>query len=303
MRDGYLAAQLARAGIERRFAIDIGSVVAGVRPMGLLHCEYEKVQGVESVLHEFQLTKLAGRRLFRSQDRLSRESVLSVTPNSNSDDWYEIWYGQKLPQGVSPEQLFSETGLFLGYPQCCRDAMNSDGCLATLYRRYLQEDRKRNWRINRLAALFHPTILMPDFFPCSLSCREAVSFASAIQSASGGFLGQEDVSSATQAMKAPLTVIGDAIFSWPAWSISDGRLEVRADSSLKESLKNVANALSGTDGNYAILLSFEHLDGAASCKQLSELRILRTNGEVTDLPLEVDYCAQAQRPSAEQATS
>lgn len=289
MKDGHLAAQLVKAGIEKRFAIDIGSVVAGVRPVGLLHCEYEKVQGVESILHEFQLRMLAGRKLFRSQDGDSRESVLSTAPSNNSDEWYEIWYGKKLPHNVCPEQLFSETGLFLGYPECCRNAMRGDGCLAALYRRYIQEDRQRNWRINRLAALFHPTILMPDFFPCSLSCSEAVSFASAIQSASSGFLSQKDIILATQAMKAPLTVIGDTIVSWPRWSISGGRLEVCVGNSLREDLRNVANSLSGINGDQAILLSFDHLVGAGSCKQLCELRIQGNNGELTDLPLRVDY--------------
>ena len=289
MKDGHLAAQLVKAGIEKRFAIDIGSVVAGVRPVGLLHCEYEKVQRVESILHEFQLRMLAGRKLFRSRDGDSRESVLSTAPSDNSDEWYEIWYGKELPHNVCAEQLFSETGLFLGYPECCRNAMRGDGCLAALYRRYIQQDRQRNWRINRLAALFHPTILMPDFFPCSLACSEAVSFASAIQSASRGFLSQEDLTAATEAMKAPLTVIGGTIVFWPTWLISDGRLEVRVSSSVKEDLRNVANTLSDANGTYAILLSFEHFDDSGSYKPPSELRILGNNGDFTDLPLAVDY--------------
>jgi hypothetical protein len=288
MREGHLAAQLVRAGIEKRFAIDIGSVVAGIRSMGLLHCELEKVKAVEQILNDYQLKKLAGRKLFRLHDEASRESVLSTTKVEKSDDWFEIWYGNQTLKSPSPEELFSETGRFLGYPECCQQAMRGEGCLAALYRRYFHEDRHRNWRLNRLAALFHPTILMPDFFPCSLSCTEATRFVTPIQTVSPEFLGQEDMIAATVAMKAPLTVIGEEIFSWRTWSIADGCLEVLAADSLKETIRKVAHSLSGTDGSYALLLDFEHFYGSGLCRSPSVLRIRGNKQEFNDITLRAE---------------
>jgi len=289
MKKNNLAAELEAAGIEKRFAIDIGSVLAGARPKGLMHLPIEKVAPLEKLLCDLEMKKLAGRKLFRSFDPSSREGVLSESRSHGTVAWYEIWFCRNDAQEpVSADELFRQTGEHLGYPKCCQSAMQTDNCLAALYHQYIHNDRNRFWELNRLAALFHPTILMPDFFPCSLACKNALNFVEKIQSAANVFLDPRELVAAQEAMKAPITIIGDSIVSWQSWTVSKGRMEVLASSARKENLADIANTLVPSEPSKAVLLSFGHLTETGVSSEIRQLVVLDKAGGANSFPLTVN---------------
>ena len=71
----------------------------------------------------------------------------------------------------------TEKNLFLGYPSCCVEKYEKTRGMGLFYRDYLFDESKIRYNeINRLCTLFDSNLLMPDFFPCSLSCRSAKEF-------------------------------------------------------------------------------------------------------------------------------
>ena len=56
-----LAELLENLGVERRFALDIGSVIYSVRPRGLIHVSADLQYGLEHLLNSFGLRIEASR--------------------------------------------------------------------------------------------------------------------------------------------------------------------------------------------------------------------------------------------------
>lgn len=285
-----LAAQLQSLGIERRFALDIGSVIAGVRPRGLIHASTGQQHKLEGLLDSFGLRIEAFRELYRRHDARSREGILTehALNDPTAEKWCEIWYANSDATHINQVDLFGNPGKFLGYPDCCRRVMSDEGALARLYRRYLFEDSDRYWELNRLAALFHDAFLMPDFFPCSLSCVRAAEFARGIQSIAKSFLSPNDVKQAISVMQAPMTILGDFLYSWPVWSFSRSQLNVSAGSARKERLSNIAVSLSGGRPEQAVLIGFQHLRLHADHNKLTELVILDEHRHEHVVPIAED---------------
>jgi hypothetical protein len=255
-----LAAQLESLGIERRFALDIGSTIAGVRPRGLLHVSAHQHHGLELLLNSSGLRIDGYRELYRRHDSTSREGVLNEhsLDDPAAEKWCEIWYANQDAIPIDQAILFSDPGKFLGYPECCRSAMNGEDALARLYRRYLFEDSDRHWQLNRLAALFHDTLLMPDFFPCSLSCLLARQYVCSFQSVAATVFSPNEMKRTRAVMRAPITIVAGEAIQWRDWKYENGRLRVKIASARKENLARVASYLPKSDPSTVLLVGFKH---------------------------------------------
>lgn len=248
-------------GIERRFAVDIGSVISGIRPRGLMHIPVLQKHSLEQLLTQFGLIIEAQRALYRQSDSTSREGILLESCCGDSvTEWWEIWYSHPTAARVNAEKLFLNTGEFLGYPRCCRSSMLHDNALDKLYYQYIFKDNKRFWELNRLATLFHHTILMPDFFPCSLSCEAGRAFVYPFQKISYEIFQQAEVDLAIASMKSALTVVETSLISWNKWKVRSDGVHVAIDDAKKESLQKVSSLCHSQSSKTPSILSFTHLD-------------------------------------------
>lgn len=256
----FLAKQLDDLGIERRFALDIGSVIAGVRPRGLLHVSGVQQQGLERLLILSGLRVEASRKLYRGYDTTSREGILNERSFEATDEtWCEVWYSSPKSMPIGHAELFGNPGKFLGYPQCCRRSLEGKDALSSLYQRYLFEDSDRHWEINRLAALFHNTILMPDFFPCSLTCASARNYIIPFHELAVDVFSKREFEEAKNAMRAPVTLIAGEIIQWLNWECNGEHLLVKASRAKKESISKVSSNLPRGDSSVALLVWFKHI--------------------------------------------
>lgn len=252
--------QLLVLGLDTRFALDIGSVVSGIRPRGLMHVPSHQVAGTERLLGSLGLKLIASRPLFGRKDPSSREGVLTdQTTGNNAAAWAEIWFASRQSAAIDASELFENPGRHLGYPDCCCLAMQKEDPLASLYFAYLQSGATRHWKLNRLAALFHPTILMPDFFPCSLACRAALEFVEPFTDLADGILPEHEVQEAKAAMRAPITLISEEIIHWPAWRLESGSLYLQSSRAKKEHISAVSTKLEALEPGQCALVMFDHL--------------------------------------------
>ena len=251
--------KLESIGVERRFALDVASVTEGIRPRGLLHVPETVRLPLEGVLLDLGLSVEASRTLFQSADPLTRENLLSEAPQSNSSVWSEIWFAHKSALPVEPEKLFNEPGKHLGYPLCCRNALNARDSLSGAYQKYLTGGTIRDWRLNRLSTLFCPFVLTPDFFPCSLDCPLAIEFVEPFVSLSNSIFRKEEANLATKFMKSIMTIVGSDLVCWPDWRIRDGRLYLDSSTAKKEQLAQVCVEVKPVSNEGAGLLLFRHI--------------------------------------------
>ena len=261
--------KLKSIGVERRFALDIGSVIAGIRPRGLLHIPAEKKNGLEQILMQFGLNIEAHRTLYRQNDSTSREGILLDSCDEDSATvWCEIWYSNPTATRVNSEKLFLNTGEFLGYPTCCRASMETENALDKLFYKYIFKDKNRFWELNRLATIFHHTILMPDFFPCSLSCDAGRDFVRPFQKMSYDIFQQEEVDLAIESMKSALIIIENSIVCWSKWNAKSDGIHVAIADAKKESLNNVSSLCPNNSLKPPAILGFTHFDCINHCDEI-----------------------------------
>lgn len=251
--------KLKAIGVERRFALDIGSVIAGIRPRGLMHIPAQQKNSLEQILIQFGLKIEAHRTLFRKNDSSSREGILLDSCDEDSaTEWCEIWYSHPTAARVKSEYLFLNTGECLGYPACCRKSMETENALAKLFYKYIFTDKDRFWELNRLATIFHHTILMPDFFPCSLSCSFARDYVIPFHKLAKDVFPSNEYIETNKQMCSPLTVIGNEIVHWSEWKIDESKLIVDVKCAKREKIKNITSLNPKIDASGAMLLSFSN---------------------------------------------
>ena len=178
-----LKQSLSDCGINPRFSIDIASVAERIRDFGLIHIESHQKEQMMQILNNCNCKIIKNRNLKFTKDSESREGMLYDIKNGEKPTHCEIWYcsvNKEIDPNFNP---FLNPGEFLGYPKCCVSKYESTSGMGLFYKEYLFSDNKSRYNeINRLCTLFFPNLLMPDFFPCSLSCEEAREFSLKIQS-------------------------------------------------------------------------------------------------------------------------
>lgn len=249
-------------GLDRRFTVDVLSVARSVRRIGLLHAPLSSESGLREIFAGVGLTVFSRRELVRQDDPDSREGILRDPAGGEVVNFIELWYARPgedvLP---SPRALFADPGKHLGYPQCCVAEWERLKSQRDLYRRYIFETVGGNWEVNRLASLFQTGLLIPDFFPCSLSCRAAREFAAPIVDLAREILDPAWVRDTMGWMQAPLIQFGGSVYAFPTWTFNGRELELNTANAAHVSLAAVGR-FDDEEPPGCRLLSFRHLAGA-----------------------------------------
>jgi hypothetical protein len=273
-------------GLEGRFAIDVASVHAGLRPRGLLHVAFNQSRIVSQWLKESGFRLEAERTLSRAEDSQTKESILRDLDGSGNyaDLWHEIWFSGPEECTVSEKQLFGNPGKWLGYPTCCVDFMQGQSTLANHFSRYLHStDEARHWEINRLASLFTKDLLMLEFFPCSLSCAGALSFSHALLPLARRVLPISEFAAGVSAAQMPLLIWGDCLVGFPEWKFVDGRLNLKTESAKKVRLMEIGCEQSSSTRSPR-LLRFAHLaEGFQAHHSMLQVRLVLSNIRAEDV--------------------
>ena len=278
-----LKESLSECEINPRFSIDIASVAEGVRDFGLIHIEiYQKEQTID-ILQRSNCKIIKFRDLKFTKDSESREGMLYDIKDHEKPTHCEIWYcsvNKEIDPNFDP---FLNPGKFLGYPKCCVSKYESTSGMGLFYKEYLFSDNKiRHNEINRLCTLFFPNLLMPDFFPCSLSCEEAREFSLKIQSIINLIYTKEEIKETYGYKLAPILIISEKLYCFPNFKLENQNLTLKVDSSTQfVNLRSVLDTKywPSIDGKN-LLVNFKNIEN-------SEKLFIESNGNAEELKFEL----------------
>lgn len=221
---------LSECKINPRFSIDIASVSEGVRDFGLLHIEiYQKEKTIE-ILKKTNCKIIKSRDLKFIKDSESREGMMYDIKFGEKPTHSEVWYcraNKKIESNFNP---FLNPGKYLGYPSCCVEKYETTKGMGSFYRDYLFGEKNIRYNeINRLCTLFNSNLLMPDFFPCSLSCINARNFSINIQSIINQIYSPNEIQSTKKYSYAALMILSEKLYCFPNFKIQDDSLFLFVD--------------------------------------------------------------------------
>jgi hypothetical protein len=227
-----LRRNLDEIGINPRFAIDIASVIEGVRDYGLMHINISERLAVIDVLYNYDCKVFAERTLHFTKDNDSREGLLFDSSDPVEISHCELWFCHSAKAVTSTFNPFENPGYYLGYPDCCVKKYESNIGLGSLYREYLFSSEKvRYHEVNRLCTLFNSNLLMPDYFPCSLSCEEARAYSCKMQKIIDNIYYDFEKKQSFGFKLAPLLIFDEKLYCFPNFIIENQKLIVKADNS------------------------------------------------------------------------
>jgi len=254
-----------KEGINPRFLLDLLTVQEGIRDYGLLHIERTQLNFIRFYFERNNLIEIAIRFLRFVNDEQSREGLFFDTSIEAEMTHAEIWYANKNGNKSESVNPFINPGLYLGYPDCCVNFYESGKGMGKFYNKYLFSNELRFTELNRLCTIFNPGLLMLDFFPCSLACKEAKAFVSKSLKIVEKHFPKTVFAEVNKHMKSPLLIIRDSLFSFPSYTIEKDKLILLVDDNSR-SIK-INSICSGEfqnkqviEGNEPHLLRFKHLD-------------------------------------------
>ena len=225
-----LKQSLSDCGINPRFSIDIASVAERVRDFGLLHIEINQKENTIEILKNSNCIIIKSRDLKFIKDSESREGMMYDIKDEEKPTHSEVWYcsvNKKIEPDFDP---FLNPGKYLGYPSCCVEKYETTRGMGLFYSDYLfDKENIRYNEINRLCTLFNPNLLMPDFFPCSLSCKNARNFSIKIQSIINQIYSTDEIQETNKFTYASLIILSDKLYCFPSFRIEDESLFLIVD--------------------------------------------------------------------------
>ena len=225
-----LKQSLSDCGINPRFSIDIASVAERVRDFGLLHIEiYQKEKTIE-ILQISNCKVIKSRDLKFIKDSESREGMMYDIKDGEKPTHSEVWYCS-VNKEIEPDfDPFLNPGKYLGYPSCCVEKYETTRGMGLFYSDYLfDKENIRYNEINRLCTLFNASLLMPDFFPCSLSCKNARDFSIKIQSIINQIYSTDEIQETNKYTYAALIILSEKLYCFPSFRIEDESLFMIVD--------------------------------------------------------------------------
>lgn len=215
-----LKQSLSDCGINTRFSIDIASVAERVRDFGLLHIEINQMEKTIEILQKSGCKIIKSRDLKFAKDPESREGMMYDIKDGDKATHSEIWYCS-VNKDIEPNfDPFLNPGKFLGYPPCCVEKYETTRGMGVFYRDYIfDESNIRYNEINRLCTLFNSNLLMPDFFPCSLSCKSAKEFSVKIQAILNQIYSADQIQESNKYSYAPLIILSEKLYCFPNFRI------------------------------------------------------------------------------------
>lgn len=244
-----------------RILYDIFSVLFGVRKMGLIHIPIEKLDFIQKQLTEFNLFEVAKRYLIISKDKESRENLLRDSYDVVNASHVELWFSLDEFINIDP---FKNPGKALSYPECCVKSYESNLGLSNFYNNYIFSNDTRYYKLNRLVVLFNQDLMMPDYFPCSLSCQASSLLIDKCNQVVLDKFPKEINENINKIMKSPLLLWGENLIYVPDWEIKSNNIILQINSNVKSQklkdifLINEKNILL-LDTKMPKLLKFSHL--------------------------------------------
>lgn len=230
MKHLKLKQSLSDCGINPRFSIDIASVAERVRDYGLLHIEINQKEKTFEILQNSDCKIIKSRDLKFTKDSESREGMMYDIKDGEKATHSEVWYcsvNREIEPNFDP---FLNPGKFLGYPSCCVEKYETTRGMGFFYKDYLFEDTKIKYNeINRLCTLFNSNLLMPDFFPCTLSCKSALEFSLKIQSIINEIYSIDQIQETNKYCYAALIILSEKLYCFPSFRIQDDSLFLIVD--------------------------------------------------------------------------
>lgn len=217
---------LEKLGLHRRFAVDVLSVIRGIRRFGLLHAPVAAESDLCGSLNSIGLKVIARRGLIRSDDPNSREAVLNDCSEKIKANFVELWIALEGTELPTSYELFINPGRYLGYPACCVEEWERLQSQRDFYSRYLFETSFGLWEVNRLSAVFDGGLVFPDFYPCSLECEAACAFVAPILESAKETLDRAWVDQTIKWMRAPIVIHRGGLYAFPDWHLSGIDLEL-----------------------------------------------------------------------------
>jgi hypothetical protein len=247
--------------INPRVLYDIFTVVYGVRKLGLLHIPIDSHKFIQDQLNDFKLFEIARKYLVVSKDKFSRESLLKDAVKIDESTHIEIWFS--LYKNID-ENPFKNPGKSLKYPECCIKTYETNSGLSFFYNNYLFSNETRHFVLNRLVVLFNKDLLMPDFFPCSLSCKSSIKFIEDCHSVVLDKFPRDIVENVKKIMQVPLLLWGDNLIYIPNWELITNDLYLHINQDVKyQKIENICkiseNNLKLIKDKSPKLLKFNHL--------------------------------------------
>jgi hypothetical protein len=244
-----------------RILYDIFSVLFGVRKMGLIHLPIEKLAFIHKQLTEFNLFEVAKRYLIISKDKESRENLLRDSYKVENASHVELWFSLDENINIDP---FKNPGKALSYPECCVKSYESNEGLSSFYNNYIFSNDTRNFKLNRLVVLFNKDLMMPDYFPCSLSCQASSLLIDKCNQVVLDKFPKDINENINKIMKVPLLLWGENLFYVPDWEIKSNNLFLKINSNIKSQKLNDIFKLNEKnilllDKKEPKLLKFNHL--------------------------------------------
>lgn len=271
-------------GMDQRFALDLASVALGVRRCALLHVPASIAADAGALAREIGLVEVEAKRLVRRPDAHSREGLLFEHDSASAGSgevWMELWFERSSSVPSSSSEVRDERAL--GYPPCCVQAYSGSSSIAAHYRRYLRCQERGRWEINRLSAVFCDGFFMPDFFPCSLSCSAAVTFATDFFKVADQTLRPQTVARWRTVMQGVYGMFEGRLYCWPDWQLEVGALRVENASALSISTVSIAEGIPNWLGPEVLLLPMHHFLTDQELGSLSILRVRCLNGDEIEL--------------------
>lgn len=225
-----LKTELSKININSRFSIDIASVAERVRDFGLLHIEIYQKENTVEILQKTNCKIIKSRDLKFIKDSESREGMMyDILPGENPTH-SEVWYCNVNKEIDSTFDPFLNPGKYLGYPSCCVEKYETARGMGSFYRDYLFDEKNIRYNeINRLCTLFNANLLMPDFFPCSLSCENARNFSIEIQSIINQIYSSNEIQETKKYSYAALMILSEKLYCFPSYRIQDNSLFLIVD--------------------------------------------------------------------------
>ena len=264
-----LTTTLVQAGVHRRFAVDVMSVVRGIRRVGLLHVPLDAETVVRSSLAPLDLVVFDRRELVRFDDPHSREGVLRECRPGEMVNYVELWFSRDSDRTPTTREHFINPGRHLGYPDCCVAEWERLQSQSEFYSRYLFGTHDGFWELNRLSTVFQGGLLFPDFYPCSLQCASARDYVAPFLSLAGEVLDSHWVDETLTWMKAALVIRGTILYAFPQWTMSDSELLLHVHQATRIPLHSVGTFDVPCDPRPR-LLPLRHFADAARVTLVSE---------------------------------
>jgi|688.fasta_scaffold230545_3 hypothetical protein len=225
-----LKQSLSDCGINPRFSIDVASVAERVRDFGLLHIEINQKENTIEILKNSNCKIIKSRDLKFTKDSESREGMMYDIREGEKPTHSEVWYCS-VNKEVEPNfDPFLNPGKYLGYPSCCVEKYETTRGMGLFYSDYLFDNENTRYNeINRLCTLFNPNLLMPDFFPCSLSCKNARDFSIKIQSIINQIYSTDEIQETNKYSYAALIIFSEKLYCFTSFRIEDESLFLIVD--------------------------------------------------------------------------